>query len=396
MDSSAASIPAWLLRHLQQVGEPVAFSRYMDWVLNDPEGGYYGSGAAAIGPAGDFATSPSLGQDFGALLAAQLAVWLQPLSAGTGPLSVVDVGPGEADLAVALAESLPGLCPGFADRLELVLVERNPGMQRRQQERLAGCSALKVRWSSWDELQRNPLQGVLLAHELLDALPVDRLIWQDQQLRLQTVAREPDQGLRLDQRALPAELAASIAAWSASTGCVLPPAGADEGWTSEWHSALPTWMVEASAALTTGWLLVIDYALEAARYYTPRRSQGTLMTYRRQRAGEDPLAHPGELDITAHLCIESVTASAVAAGWTALDQRRQGEALLALGLAQRLHALQGLPSHQLSEALQRREALLRLVDPGALGEFRWLLFGRGVDGRFSAPETPDTPGFAPG
>ena len=67
----------------------------MDWVLNDPEGGYYGSGVAAIGPQGDFATSPSLGEDFGALLASQLAEWLQLLSPSSETLSVVDIGPGE-------------------------------------------------------------------------------------------------------------------------------------------------------------------------------------------------------------------------------------------------------------------------------------------------------------
>lgn len=396
MDSSAASIPSWLLRHLQQAGEAVPFSHYMDWVLNDPEGGYYGSGAAVIGPGGDFATSPSLGDDFGALLATQLADWLGTLQASGGTLSVVDVGPGEADLSVALAEALPALCAGFADRLELVLVEHNPGMQRRQQARLAGCTTLPVRWSSWEELQRHPVQGVLLAHELLDALPVDRLIWHEQQLRLQTVALNADMRLQLDSVELPDALRSAIASWTAETGCAMPPPGAADGWTSEWHSALPAWMAQASDALSTGWLLVIDYALEAARYYTPRRSEGTLITYRQQRAGADPLTHPGQLDITAHLCIESVIVAAVAGGWSALDQRRQGEALLALGLAQRLHALQALPPTQLSDALQRREALLRLVDPMALGDFRWLLFGRGVGSRFSDPDTPDTAGSALG
>ena len=392
MDSSAASIPLWLLRHLQQAGGPVAFRRYMDWVLNDPEGGYYGSGSAAIGPQGDFATSPSLGDDFGALLASQLADWLRLLAPSSDTLSVVDIGPGEGDLALALAAALPPLCSGFVERLELVLVERNPGMMRRQQERLAGITTIAVRWSSWAELQRKPVRGVLLAHELLDALPVDRLIKRGEQLRLQTVALNSAQNLQFQDALLPDSLASEIASLAEVAGCAIPPQAAEEGWTSEWHSSLPQWMYEASKALTTGWLLVIDYALEAARYYHPLRSEGTLMTYARQRAGSDPLINPGELDITAHLCIESVQASAEAAGWRSLDRRRQGEALLALGLAQRLHSLQTLPPSQLSAALQRREALLRLVDPGALGEFRWLLFGRGVDAAFSDPEPSSNPG----
>ena len=78
------------------------------------------------------------------------------------------------------------------------------------------------------------------------------------------------------------------------------------------------------------------------------------------------------------------------AGWTALDQVRQGEALLALGLAERLYGLQLLPPAELPQALQRREALLRLVDPSGLGDFRWILFGKGVNpARFKLPTAPD-------
>jgi SAM-dependent MidA family methyltransferase len=101
------------------------------------------------------------------------------------------------------------------------------------------------------------------------------------------------------------------------------------------------------------------------------------MAYRRQRASGDPLREPGLWDLTAHLCLETLEAAARAAGWQPLGGCRQGEALLALGLAQRLHGLQQQPSARLEELLQRRESLFRLVDPAGLGEFRWLAFHRG-------------------
>jgi SAM-dependent MidA family methyltransferase len=123
-------------------------------------------------------------------------------------------------------------------------------------------------------------------------------------------------------------------------------------------------------------LLVIDYALEAWRYYAPQRSAGTLMAYRGQAARADPLQDPGQADLTAHLCIETLERAAAASGWQPLGGCRQGEALLALGLAQRLHGLQSDPGG-LAALLPRREALLRLVDPHALGDFRWLAFSRG-------------------
>jgi SAM-dependent MidA family methyltransferase len=131
-----------------------------------------------------------------------------------------------------------------------------------------------------------------------------------------------------------------------------------------------------AAAVEQGQLLVIDYAHSAARYYAPQRSNGTLMAYRAQQASPDPLQAPGEWDLTAHLCLETLQAAALSSGWQFLGERRQGEALLALGLAERLHGLQQGSPTDLAALLQRREALLRLVDPHALGDFRWLAFSR--------------------
>jgi len=98
------------------------------------------------------------------------------------------------------------------------------------------------------------------------------------------------------------------------------------------------------------------------------------MAYRQQSASGALLEDPGQWDLTAHLCLETLQLQAEQQGWTFLGEVRQGQALLALGLAEKLHALQALPSSQLDIALQRREALLRLVDPVGLGEFRWLAF----------------------
>ena len=121
---------------------------------------------------------------------------------------------------------------------------------------------------------------------------------------------------------------------------------------------------------------MVDYALESGRYYAPRRCDGTLLAYKSQQASSDVLRDAGSQDITAHLCLESLVGAASEAGWFFAGQCRQGEALLALGLAERLTAVQQMPADQLAEALRRREALLRLVDPSCLGELRWFAFVR--------------------
>jgi len=367
--------PAWLEQRLRAAGGSVPFLTYMQWALHDPEHGAYGSGRLQVGPRGDFATSPSLGPDFAELLAPQLAQWLEALP-GPEPLALVEAGPGEGDLALQLAQALQRQWPQLAVRTELVLIEPNPGMAERQRARLADAP-LPCRWLSFEQLAQQPVRGVLLAHEVLDALAVERIEWDGSLWRRQRVALHEDPAAGPSLRLEPGEpLEPRIAAQLEPLGLV--PAGAQRqsGWCTELHPGLGSWLQQAASALSDGALLVIDYAHEAWRYYAPQRSNGTLMAYRQQQATNDPLLEPGHWDLTAHLCIESLEAAAVAQGWSSLGHRRQGEALLALGLAQRLHGLQQQSGVPLDALLSRREALLRLVDPHALGDFRWLAFQR--------------------
>ena len=383
-----AAVPLWLQDRLRAEGGAVPFSTYMDWVLHDPQHGAYGSGRLRIGPQGDFVTSPSLGPDFAALLAPQLVEWFLPLLVDPAlptqeRLSLVESGPGEGSLALDLALVLARDWPELAERLELVLVEPNPGMAARQRHLLKHCP-LPVRWSSFGELAQAPVRGVVLAHEVLDALAVERIVWdgvswRQQLVRLNLVGLNGDELPERPLRLEPGEpLEPAVLSRLQPLGLLEPNPQRAEGWSTEWHPAVEPWLASCAAALNQGTLLVVDYALEAWRYYAPQRSNGTVMAYRQKQACSDPLVEPGTWDLTAHLCIEALLIDAEATGWQPLGHCRQGEALLALGLAERLHGLQNLPASGLEEALARREALLRFVDPGALGDFRWLAFSRGV------------------
>jgi SAM-dependent MidA family methyltransferase len=337
-----------------------------------------------VGPRGDFATSPSLGSDFAALLAPQIAQWLQLQQ---GPLALIEAGPGEGDLAADLADALVAGWPELAARLELVLIEPNAGMAARQRQRLAGCP-LPVRWCSVADLAAAPRRGVLLAHEVLDALAVERVIWDGSHWRRELVvlegAESPEPQLRqvpgdpLDPKADALLWEQLVVRGLAGCGGGSAAGRLPAGWTTELHPTLAAWLAAAGAALEAGVLLVIDYALEAWRYNAATRSAGTLMAYRAQQASGDPLRSPGSWDLTAHLCLETLDAAALASDWRLLGQRRQGEALLALGLAGRLHALQHSDPSRLASALASREALLRLVDPAGLGDFRWIAYERGA------------------
>lgn len=372
-----------MVTRFEQQGGTMSFHQFMQLALHDPEHGAYGSGQLQVGPSGDFATSPSLGPDFAELLGLQVIQWFDQLASERPdhPLSLVDIGPGEGDLIADLVQMLQREAPHWIRRLEVVLVELNPGMEARQRERLGSSVSPPVRWSTLESLASQPAYGIFLAHELLDALPVERLIWHDGELRQMGVSLKRCDGsadaslVWLDQP-LPDGLRAQLSWAEQRCKIELPPKDAADGWCSEWHSDLPNWLQSAAMAMDQGVLLIVDYALEASRYYTAMRSEGTLLSYRKQRASSDLLAHAGTADLTAHLCLETLIANAEERGWRTLGQCRQGEALLSLGLADRLHQLQQLPVTALANALQRRETLLRLVDPAALGEFRWIALQR--------------------
>ncbi|QEY33378.1 SAM-dependent methyltransferase [Synechococcus sp. RSCCF101] len=373
----------------------------MQWVLHDPEHGAYGAGRLRIGPAGDFVTAPSMGGAMAEFLAAQVASWLEQLDraepqahpAGPGEvaaeerLSLVETGPGEGDLADQLVRALLLRQPDrWQERLELVLIEPNPGMERRQRQRLEGCP-VPVRWCRFDDLASSPVQGVVLAHEVLDALAVERVVsggerWCRQEVLL---TGQPAPRLELTRGA---ELTSDDPALALLTrlGLAVPGPGRPHGWCSEVHVELTPWLGACGRALRRGQLLVIDYTKDAARYYAPLAREGTLLAYRQQRAHGDPLQDPGHCDLTAHLCSDSLSLAAADAGFQDLGSTSQGEALLALGLSQALHALQQPSGPDLTERLRRREELLRLVDPHALGGFRWHAFARSPQQR--QPEIP--------
>ena len=381
MKRPIANCPFWLQKRLKRIeGKKISFAQYMDWSLNDSVNGAYATGQLRIGKKGDFATSPSLGFDFAELLAIQLIDWFEQLDKENFfnyPLTLVDVGPGEGDLARDLIKAVKKQSPIIYKKLEIILVEQNEGMLRRQKLNLQSISDVPISWKTFDELSEAPVLGVVIAHELLDALPVERLIYKNKTLFRQGIALEEhdsDSSISFVELPLSKEIKSSLVEIEDAIGLKIPPDGTPDGWCSEWHIELSNWFKQTSRILKKGALLIVDYVLEAFRYYNARRVSGTLMAYKNNIASENILNEAGRWDLTSHLCMETLCFYARKNHWNFLGEVRQGEALLALGLSGRLHSLNYLHKEDLSVALERRENLLRLVDPSGLGGFRWIAF----------------------
>ena len=380
MIDPTARCPKWLIDRIGDSGGSISFYRYMDLVLNDPENGFYSTGRLNIGKDGDFCTSPSLGNDFARLLAIQVVDWLLDLEKSgieSELFSLVEIGPGEGTLSRDLAIAIAEIAPALISKIEFVLVELNVGMRKRQEKVVNNFEGIYCRWCDLEDLILRPVTGVVIANEALDAFPVERLIFTGNKVFRQGVAlRKINDEYFLEFVDLKPTTA--IMEFLQESNSLLniefPPKDICDRWVTEWHCDLPTWFGKLSKVLINGSLLIVDYAMESKRYYNANRKDGTLISYRNQKANTNILKDPGLSDLTAHLCIESTISYALINGWKFMGETRQGQALLALGLSRFLFSLQNTSSQDLSAALNRRESLLRLVDPMGLGEFRWLAF----------------------
>ena len=382
--------PCWLSQRLQASGTPVGFATVMEWLLSDPQHGYYGSGQVRFGPQGDFVTSPTQGAVFAELLRRQLWPLLEALAQqSSGAISLIEWGPGEGQLLAQLLEGADLQQQPWLQRLELVLVESSPALRQRQQQQLAALD-VPCHWLTPEQLAAAPRRGVVLAHELLDALPVQ--CFELHQGRWHELAVGCDgAGAPCWQRAEP--LPAAVLEQLQQLGLPADGGGRPEGWRSEWCPTLEPWLRQARQSLQQGWLLAIDYAMPATRYYAPQRDGGTLLACRAQRTNTDLLADPGRQDITAHVCSSLLEQQAAPTGWQWRGSALQGEVLLQLGLAAEISALSQPGPLDLAARLQRREQLLRLVDPHLLGGFSWFLLE--AQSQEAAPQPATPPGWWP-
>lgn len=226
-------------------------------------------------------------------------------------------------------------------------------------------------------MEDRSLNGVVLANEVLDALPVERIINSKGKMQRLGVSIDKKSGrLVFEEISTTQELEKSISSAKEKLDINIPPKYAPEGWSTEWHIDNKKWLKAIHAKINNGILLIIDYAKKAKRYYSLGNSNGTLISYKKQKIVENIFESPGECDLTSHICIECLIHDSETSGFETIGIVKQGEALLSLGLAERLFEIQNELKDDISKALSRREALLRLVDPICLGDFKWFVFSK--------------------
>jgi SAM-dependent MidA family methyltransferase len=327
-DSEAAQHSAKLLALIRNAvmanGGWLDFARYMELALYTPGLGYYSSGLQKFGEQGDFITAPEVSGLFGKTLAQSLSQVLRTLPQGC----VLEFGAGSGKLA---ADMLGQLHQSGCMPHKYYIMELSAGLRARQQHTLQSRVPHLVQYVQWlDTLPLRPINAVVVANEMLDAMPVRRFVMENNKINEIGVACAA-QGLLLQTQTANEALQHAVDHIEQETGHVFT-----NGYTSEINLNIAPWLQSISAVLDQGAIYLIDYGYPRAEYYAPERHMGTLMCYYRQRAHDDALRYPGLQDITAFVDFTAVAEAAVQAGFDIDGFTSQANFLLDSGLMQML------------------------------------------------------------
>ncbi len=346
---------------IDAAGGVIRFDRFMQMALYEPGLGYYAAGGAKFGAAGDFVTAPEISPLFGDCLARQLDALI---AQGCAP-RVLEFGAGSGRLCARLVAALPAL-----ERYRIL--ELSAELRARQQAHLESVldadAFARVEW-----LDRLPsgFDGVVLANEVLDAMPVRLAEKRDAWLELGVTCRAGE--LAWQAVAPDAALAAAIASVERRTGELPAP------YRTEFNLNPAPWLRALADACRRAVVLVIDYGYECPEYYHPARRQGTLVCHYRHRVHDDPLWYPGLQDISAFVDFDAVADAAEDCGFTPVGLVTQARFLLANGL------LEAAAERHAAAATERERAELAqqvktLSLPQEMGEkFKVLGLARGLE-----------------
>ena len=352
---------------IEAAGGWIDFARYMELALYTPGIGYYSGGAQKFGGAGDFVTAPELSTAFARTLATQ-AVQIMQASA----MHLIEVGAGSGRLAADLLlelERRDALPESYR------ILDLSGELRARQRATLAQRAPQMLARVDWlDRLPAN-FDGLVLANEVLDAMPVHLVVWGQ--------PGDDGESRALSERGVGWQDGAFVWRDRPAQGRVRARArtlaeeyGLANGYLSEICLAAADWTVAWADIIGKGALLLIDYGFPRHEYYHAQRNAGTLMCHYRHHAHGEPFYLPGLQDITAHVDFTSIVDAGYDAGLDFLGYTTQGSFLINCGLAE---VLARTPVEDSARYLPQAQAAQKLISPAEMGElFKVIALGKGV------------------
>jgi len=366
MTAERTPLAELLLERIRASG-PLTFAEFMEACLYDPEHGYYSRPETRR--FADYYTSPDVHPVFGRLLARQLAEMWEQLGR-PGEFLAVEGGAGAGRLAAQILDFAERALPEFFGAIRYVAVEACAA-RREAQGQAIGRHLDSGRAVTRDGLPERIPAGCVFSNELLDALPVHRVVGGAEGLREILVGAQ-DGWFAEVMAATPSP---RVAAYFARQGAKFA-----EGQQAEAALAACDWIVEAGRRLERGFVLTIDYGHEAPELYNQRHQRGTLAAYRDHRVSEEYYAAPGLQDLTAHVSFTALDLWGHDGGLERTGLASQTRFLLALGRANEFADVYDEGQTEV-ERLKARLLWKTLIYPEGMGEtFRVFIQNKGMDG----------------
>lgn len=349
----------------------ITFADFMAACLYEPGLGYYTSPGRKVGAEGDFYTSITVHGAFGRVIAREIAQMWRSMESPAG-FTLVECGAGNGRLACDIMDFLSEREPEMYGGLRLVLVEQEPSLESAQREMLA-AHIDRLAWCSPDEFASGnfTFSGCLYSNELIDALPVHRVVMTSDGLKEVYVTSKD--GEFVEEAGEPST--PEIAAYLTRVAVEL-----HVGQQAEVNLNAPQWLAAASRALESGFIVTIDYGYPAAELYTPRRKLGTILCYYRHQVEENPYLRLGLQDITTHVDFTTLMKCGEQSGLQNIWYGEQYRFLLSAGIIEEIEQIERSPVSD-EEKLRLRLTIKKLILPdGGMGEtFKILIQSKGVN-----------------
>jgi SAM-dependent MidA family methyltransferase len=364
LSSAETPLGAILAERIRRFG-PITFAEFMREALYHPLHGYYAKPEAIR--FADYYTSADVHPIFGRLLARQFSeMWEQ--MGRPEQFALVEVGAGVGRLSEQILEFAKLKLPNFYEALRYVAVERS----RARSEQLVARLTQFVRdgkCQAWIEIPERISVGCVFSNELLDALPVHRVIQSTAGLQEIFVAQDGANFVEVTRPPSTCAISEYFAAQQISLA---------EGQQAEVGLEACDWIVEIGRRLERGFVLTIDYGHEAYDLFDAHHMSGTMLAYSGHRAKENYYAAPGDQDLTAHVNFTALRLWGERSDLCTLGLVSQMAFLLALGKGNEFDDLFDERMDE-SERVRARLQLKTLIYPEGMGErFQVLVQEKGV------------------
>ena len=362
----SCAVKNMICSEITTAGGWIPFARYMELAIYSPGMGYYCSGTTKFGCAGDFVTAPEVSSLFGRAIAQQATQIIEGVGEGIG--DILEFGAGTGKLALDILLELENL-----NRLPqyYFILEVSGELQEQQKKLFEKFAPHLLSRVQWLENLPTKFKGLILANEVLDAMPVHLVVWRDNSLFERGVVWSGKRFEWSDRLLVDGELF-KIAQE------IIPRASFNNNnidtYISEINLSVRGFIRSLANILQKGTIVLIDYGFGRNEYYHYQRSRGTLMCHYRHHAHNDPFYFPGLQDITSHVDFTAIADVAAGEGLELLGYASQAQFLINCGITE---ILAQIPVENTGDYLPMSNQVQKLVSPAEMGElFKVIALGK--------------------